>query len=93
MSWAARVAVIASVWAIFPTAAHAYLDPGTGALLLQAAIASALTAAAAIKFQSQKLKHLISRLVSRLRSRSARPIAGAEPSSILPSAKQRDSAP
>ena len=67
MSWALRFVVISCVWVTFSTAAYAYIDPGTGSLLLQAAIASVLTVGAAIRFHSQRVKEFIKALARRLR--------------------------
>ena len=66
-SWVALLGAIAFVAAIFPTAAYAYIDPGTGSLLAQMAIASVLTLGAAIKFQSQRIKGFLKSLVRRFR--------------------------
>jgi hypothetical protein len=65
MSWMALLGVIAFVAVIFPTAAYAYIDPGTGSLLAQMAIASVLTFGAAIKFHSQRIKGFLNTLVRR----------------------------
>jgi hypothetical protein len=67
MSWVALLGVIAFVAAIFPTAAYAYIDPGTGSLLAQMAIASVLTLGATIKFQSQRVKGFVKTLLRRFR--------------------------
>jgi ABC-type Fe3+-siderophore transport system permease subunit len=67
MPWVLLFGVIAFIGAIFPTAAYAYIDPGTGSLLVQAAIASVLTLGAAIKSQSQRFKGFLNSLVRRFR--------------------------
>jgi hypothetical protein len=64
---AARLVVIACIWGIFPTAAYAYIDPGTGSLLIQGALATILTLGAAIRFHSQRVKEFIKGLARRLR--------------------------
>jgi hypothetical protein len=67
MFWFAPFLVIVCIWAAFPTAAYAYIDPGTGSLLLQAAIASFLTLGAVIKLHSQRVKEFIKGLARRFR--------------------------
>jgi hypothetical protein len=67
MSWLALLGVIVFVAAIFPTAAYAYIDPGTGSLLVQMAIASLLTVGAAIKFHSEQVRGFVKTLVRRFR--------------------------
>ena len=67
MPWVTGLGVIALIGVIFPTAAYAYIDPGTGSLLAQMAIASVLTLGAAIKFQSQRIKGFLKGLFRRFR--------------------------
>jgi uncharacterized membrane protein len=43
----------------------AYLDPGTGSLLLQSAIAAIAAAAATVSFYWTKTKHLVSKMFKR----------------------------
>lgn len=58
------------VVALFPVAAHAqYLDPGAGSILIQAVIAVAVGAAAAVKIYWRRISSFASRLSSR-RSKS-----------------------
>jgi hypothetical protein len=63
-----RLAVIAFIAALFPTAACAYIDPGTGSLLAQTLIATLLTVGVAIRVYSQKIKRFINAIARRLRS-------------------------
>lgn len=51
---------LAFIGLVFSTSAHAYLDPGTGSMVFQAAIALFLGAAATGKFWWSKVKELFS---------------------------------
>jgi hypothetical protein len=54
---------------IFPGVAHAYLDPGTGSLILQVVLAGVLTVLYTIKMYWQQLKFYVStRLLRRRRT-------------------------
>ena len=59
--------VVACIAAVFPTAAHAYLDPGTASFLLQAVIASLLILPAVIKIHFQRIKEFFKDLRRRRR--------------------------
>jgi len=55
----------ACIVVVYPHAAHAYLDPGTGSYLLQLAIAGLLGAAFAIKVFWLRIKDFFARVFSR----------------------------
>lgn len=61
-------AVAVACCLLYPVSAHAYLDAGTGSLILQALIAAVAGAALGIRVYWQKLKTFAGR-----RSRTGRP--------------------
>jgi hypothetical protein len=67
MSHRTLIAASACILTILPTAAFAYIDPGTGSLLVQGAIASFVTAGVAIKVNARRVKMLFTKLVRHLR--------------------------
>ena len=56
------------MWTARP--AHAYIDPGTGSFVLQAAIAGLLGTAFVIKSSWKNLTHAVGRIFSRKQSRA-----------------------
>jgi len=54
-----------SLLSLFPTASHAYLDPGTGSYVLQIIVGIALGAAFAIKAFWVRIKMFFTDLVSK----------------------------
>lgn len=54
------LAVMTVLACSLPTVAYAYLDPGTGSMLLQALIAAIVGGAIAIRAYWGKIKHLLS---------------------------------
>jgi hypothetical protein len=68
LSAASRLLVIASfIWAIFPTQAYAYLDPGTVSLVVQTVIVFFVFLGVFIRSQSRRVKELVKGLSRRLR--------------------------
>lgn len=59
------VAMFLIAAALSPAAAHAYLDPGTGSLLLQALVAGLLAAVMTVRIYFQRLKSFVRRLFGR----------------------------
>ncbi len=60
---AARLIILFGAFClVFPTRAHAYIDPGAGSYMLQFAIASALAGAYALKVYWRRLCSSCSRL-------------------------------
>jgi len=55
--------LLLALTSLFPTPAHAYLDPGTGSYLFQIMLASLIGAAFAIKTYWIKIKKFLSDLL------------------------------
>ena len=67
-SGAATLLVIACfIWAIFPTEAYAYLDPGSVSLVMQMVVVSFVFAGAILRSQSRRVKEFVKGLSRRLR--------------------------
>jgi hypothetical protein len=61
----AAAAFVAALLLLAPTAAHAYLDPGTGSYVLQMIIAGLLGAAFAIKMYWLRIKRFLAGIFSK----------------------------
>jgi hypothetical protein len=53
-----RIAIVSTALAIVPVEAHAYLDPGTGSLILQGLMAAFFAAAFTFKLWWYRLKSI-----------------------------------
>ena len=62
MSHRVLIATTACILAVSPTAAFAYIDPGTGSLLAQGTIATVVTAGVALKVNARRVKMLLTKL-------------------------------
>lgn len=57
--------MLAVVYTAMPGAAHAYIDPGTGSILLQGIVGSAATAMVILKMYGAKARSRIAALFGR----------------------------
>lgn len=60
-SWAPRVVVVFLMLTLVPRPAHAYLDPGTGSMLLSAVISVVVTTGLALQAYGYRLLGLLRR--------------------------------
>ena len=60
------IILLMAFWVLIlhPNSAHAYLDPGTGSMIIQAAIAVILAVSVSIGFYWRRLKSFLNRLFS-----------------------------
>jgi hypothetical protein len=59
MRFAKIAAASIAVMGLLPTSAHAYLDPGTGSIILQAIVASVASSLFVIKMYWHKVKSML----------------------------------
>ena len=57
-------AILTLVYVAVPGAAHAYIDPGTGSILLQGLVGSAATGMVLLRMYGARTKHKIAALFS-----------------------------
>lgn len=62
---AGPIATLAVVYTALPGAAHAYIDPGTGSILLQGIVGSAATAMVILKMYGAKARSKIAAMFGR----------------------------